>query len=279
MAVRVVVVRTPSDEVELASDRLWQLGVRGIEERATELDGVVELRAVVGGDPAALQRAGGVLAGQWEWYVDDVEEGWSQRWREHARPLQIGEGLLIVPAWLSPPADTGGRIAVSVEPGSAFGLGDHPTTALTLAALERIVAARAPASLLDVGCGTGVLAIAGALLGVAAVRAIDVASVAVEATVDNARRNGVSAVVGVDDTPLALIDDRFDLVVANVLAPALVSMADDLRRCTAAEGRLVVSGILELSHRHVLAALAPMEVERSDAADGWAAVTLRHSSR
>jgi ribosomal protein L11 methyltransferase len=117
---------------------------------------------------------------------------------------------------------------------------------------------------IDVGCGTGVIAVTAAVLQDRPVRAIDVASAAVEATIDNARRNGVGDRVQVDATALADIDDDYDVVVANILAPTLVSLAADLRRVTRPTGRLVISGILAGSHQHVLDALAPMEVERTD---------------
>jgi ribosomal protein L11 methyltransferase len=130
---------------------------------------------------------------------------------------------------------------------------------------------------LDVGCGTGVIAVMAAMSGAGAVRAVDVASAAVEATRDNAVRNGV--VVEVDTASVGELEGEFDLVVANILAPILVELAVDLRRLTAPNGHLVVSGILAEHHEHVLAALAPMTVERTDTLDGWAAVTLRHGGQ
>jgi ribosomal protein L11 methyltransferase len=132
---------------------------------------------------------------------------------------------------------------------------------------------------LDVGCGTGVISVMAALVGGSSVRAIDLASSAVEATLDNAARNGVSDHIEVDTTPAGEIDGAFDLVIANILAPTLIELADDLRRLTGATGRLVISGVLAERHDHVLAALAPMIAERTDTLDGWAAVTLRHPAR
>jgi ribosomal protein L11 methyltransferase len=163
---------------------------------------------------------------------------------------------------------------VSIEPGGAFGLGDHPTTRASLRAVARL--GIAGADVLDVGCGTGVIAVTAALSGARSVRAIDVAAAAVEATIDNARRNGVGEQVTVDATPVTELDGDYDVVVANILAPTLVALADDLRRVTRTDGRLVISGILADAHDHVLAALSPMYVERTEADDGWACVTLRH---
>ncbi len=82
--------------------------------------------------------------------------------------------------------------------------------------------------------------------------------------------------IDADTTPAGDLDGSFHLVVANILAPTLIELAADLRRLTAPDGRLVISGILADRHHHVLTALAPMTVERTDTLDGWAAVTLRH---
>ncbi len=132
------------------------------------------------------------------------------------------------------------RCEVRIEPGGAFGLGDHPTTLLSLRALVRLVDGDEPTEdVLDVGCGTGVLAVTAALLLDRPVRAVDVASAAVEASIDNARRNDVDELVHVDATHLADIEGDYDLVLANILAPTLVALAADLRRVTRPAGRLV----------------------------------------
>ncbi len=289
---RALVVTVGEDDVDVASDVLWQLGVRAVEERpGASSSGVmgrqVELWTAVGDDAAATERAAAALGGRWDHRVvevDAVHEG-AERWREFASPMWVDEGLVIVPAWQESLPPTGASpLVVSIEPGGAFGLGDHPTTLLSLRAVRRVFERStsdrsAVVDVLDVGCGTGVIAVVGALLSERPVRAIDVASAAVEATLDNARRNGVGDRIEVDTTDLAAIDSEHDLVVANILAPALVSLADDLRRVTQQHGRLIVSGILAGSHQHVLRALAPMEVVHTDVLEGWACVELRHPLR
>ncbi len=267
------VVNVPTSDLDLASDALWQLGVRAIEERRDESNDLIELWTAVGDHDDAVARADIALAGRWPWQVIDIMDAAADTWREFARPMWVDDTLVVVPAWREPPG-TDGVIAISIEPGGAFGLGDHPTTLLSLrAALRHVVDG---CHVLDVGCGTGVIAVMAAMLGAGSVRAVDVASAAVEATRDNADRNGVAGVVEVDSTPADDIEGRYDIVVANILAPTLIELADDLQRLTGADGCLVISGVLDDRHDHVVGALAPMVVERTDTLDGWAAVTLRH---
>jgi ribosomal protein L11 methyltransferase len=269
---RAFVVTVPADEVGLASDVLWQLGVRAIEERSDD-DGRVELWTAVGDEADAAQRATAALGERWPTRLVDIVDDAADTWREFAEPMWVDDRLVVVPAWQHQEFDDG-VVTIQIEPGGAFGLGDHPTTLLSLRAARRHLGVGS--RVLDVGCGTGVIAVMAALIGGGSVRAVDVASAAVEATHDNAARNGVADRVDVDATPASGLEGSFDLVVANILAPTLIELADDLRRLTAADGRLVISGILADRHDHVVSALAPMIVERTDTLDGWAAVTLRH---
>lgn len=275
MIVHVTVLTVPAADGELGADRMMTAGAFAVEERALP-DGRVELRGQLADAlPVAAERLGSLPDG-WEVRIDEVDATPADTWREHAEPVAVCDGLVLRPAWL-PPGD-GGAIELAVEPGSAFGLGDHPTTRLCAAAVWRLVPELAsPVELLDVGCGTGILAIAGVVRGATQATGIDIADAAVPATLDNAERNGVADRVEVSTTPLADVAGTYRLVLANILAPALVALAEDLRRVIAPDGRLVISGILAGRHDHVLEALAPLVVVRTDELDGWAAVELAHA--
>jgi ribosomal protein L11 methyltransferase len=266
-----LVVSVPLDDVELESDVLWGLGVVAIEERAGDDPRRIELWTSLG-DDLDVDRDAPALAA-WPSRLVEVDESVADTWRAHALPIEIDTDLVICPAWVDPGERAEGMTVVFIEPSSTFGLGDHPTTRLTLRAMRRVL--RQGHSVLDVGCGSGVLTITAVLSGAASAHGIDISPAAVPTTMANAQRNGVVDRVTVATTPLAEVDGTADVVLANILAPELVAMAADLRRVVAPGGVLIVSGILADRHDHVLAALAPLEVERIDALDGWVAITLR----
>ena len=267
---RILQLTVPAADAELAADRLWQAGAGGVEEIAVTT-GRVGLRSVLAEDDAASRRRLGTLPAGWTLEWVEVPDEPSRAWRDHGAPVRVDEQLVLRPAWL--PALADGRLEVAIEPGGAFGLGDHPTTRLSAAAARRLT--RPGCTVLDVGCGSGVLGIVAAVSGAAQVVGIDIAEAAVEATTENAARNGVADRIAASTTPLAAVDGSFDLVLANVLAPTIVAMADDLRRVLAPGGTLVVSGVLAAAHDHVVDALAPLRVTRTDVLDAWAAVELR----
>jgi ribosomal protein L11 methyltransferase len=187
---------------------MLELFPAGFEE--VDRPGGVELVAYT--DAAGEERVwaffGGVRAA-------DVEGGWEDKWRAFHRPVRVGR-LWVGPPWEAPEA---GALAVVIDPGRAFGTGSHPTTQLCLAALQELE----PTALLDVGCGSGVLAVAGALLGFRPVTAVDVEAPSVEATWANAAVNGVEI-----DVRLVAADDRLpraDLVVANISLESVQELA------------------------------------------------------
>jgi len=164
---------------------------------------------------------------------DDWETAWQKDWKA----MPIGKRLWIRPSFCDPPTD--GRIDIVLDPGMAFGTGQHATTQLCLEAIERIYKRILPTTMLDMGAGSGLLAIAAAKLGVKHVLAMDNDPTAVEACKINATINGVEIESVLDDIPP---NRKFDFVVANILAGPLIDMAPKLAACV--RGTLVLSGIL-----------------------------------
>jgi len=162
---------------------------------------------------------------------------------------------LIVPPWQR--ARDPDRIRLVIRPGQAFGTGHHPSTSGTLSALEDLCGKRHVAQALDVGTGSGILAIAMVKLGVAAVTAIDTDLTAIENAKENARLNRVTAGVRFSTTPLGALRGRFGLIAANILSSTLIRMAPDLKARLRAGGHLALAGILQREAESVANAYAP----------------------
>ncbi len=262
-------VTVPADDAELAADQLLVAGATAVSELARD-DGAVDLLA----DPPAAALASleaYFAAGSLERVVDP-DPGAS--WQEHARVLVVGERLVVRPEWLDPEPVPPGRVEVVVAAADAFGSGAHPTTRLCLELVEALV----PDGdrVLDVGSGSGVLAVAAALLGAGEVRCHDVAPDAVEATARSADRSGVADRVHASIEPVESADlgGTFDLVLANLLIPIIEELGSTLRSAVAPGGHLVLSGVLVDQRDRAVAACAPSVVvdERRDG--DWLALVL-----
>lgn len=183
-------------------------------------------------------------------------EDWSEAWKTHYQPMRIGRRLLIRPLWIDiEPAP--GEIEIALDPGMAFGTGTHPTTQLCLEALERLIE---PAQdVLDLGSGSGILAIAAAKLGARQVLALDIDPLAVAATAENARANGVADKIIAQRGSLENVlggARRFDLVIVNILARVILQLTEQgLGEVVRPGGIAIFSGIIDSQHDEVETAL------------------------
>jgi len=179
------------------------------------------------------------------------QANWAEAWKQHYQPIAVGESLMIVPAWLEQPA--GGRIPIRIDPGMAFGTGTHPTTQLCLQALETA----APRTgdhweVIDLGCGTAILAIAALKLGARHALAVDIDPEAIRAAQENAQTNRVTTNLELGVGSLEEIRSgaytirNACIVMANILAPVLIRLlGEGLGDILADEGVLILSGILQ----------------------------------
>jgi ribosomal protein L11 methyltransferase len=196
-------------------------------------------------------------------YTEVAEENWVQLTQSQFDPIRINERLWIVPSWHSAPDPD--AICLELDPGMAFGTGSHPTTRLCLEWLCANIAGHE--TVLDYGCGSGILGIAAAKLGAKSVLGVDIDDNALVAAGDNAERNGVHIELRHTRAPLT---ETFDRVVANILTNPLCVMAPLLSGRIAPGGRIALSGVLETQAQQVIDAYAPwLQLRVGATQEGW----------
>jgi ribosomal protein L11 methyltransferase len=280
-------VGAPGDLSEGLTNLAWELGALGVVEEEEPGRGA-RLRAFF---PETI--AASALEESVRRYLDGLralgfapaadvrvaalaDENWADAWRVHFKPRAVGRRLLIAPPWDLPAPN--GRIVIEIEPGRAFGTGHHGTTAGCLEALEAAIERDPPSRMLDVGTGSGILAIAAARLGVASVLAVDDDPDAVACAMANAARNHVS-----DRVRCALADaatlrePRVPLVVANLLSAAHRRLAAQYLRSLTPDGTLLLGGILDAEAADLGGALADHGLihRASRSVEGWTTLELR----
>ena len=208
------------------------------------------------------------------------QRDWRTAWHEHFGIVRIraGRGIAIRPPHLAY-EPSGGEVAIDLAPGLAFGTGQHQSTRLALALLAETMAGHTAQHVLDVGTGSGILAIAAATLGAESVTAVDIDPIAVDAARDTARRNGVADRVQVLEGSVPA-NAQYDLVLANLTADLLQGLAEEIATATSSGGRVVASGFLTARSEEVVSALARvgLRVLRTRAEDEWSAALAVKSS-
>lgn len=196
------------------------------------------------------------------------EEDWAEAWKVHYKPLRLGNRLYICPEWINPSTLedlSEDDIIIRLDPGMAFGTGTHPSTQLCLVATEDIVGGRPGLSVLDLGCGSGILSIAAAKLGAAHVLALDIDDLAITSTNENAGRNGVADKIQAQSGSLESLVHaarRFDLALVNILARVIINMCDEgLGQIIRPNGVGVFGGIIYDQVDEVEAALRKTNLE------------------
>lgn len=277
-----VLVDVDADAADETASDLFELGADGVEERdattlvkgapgKTTLVASFASRALADEALEALDRA---LNPRIEEIVGDA---WRDEWKKYFHPFLLCEGLVVAPPWEKYDGALGDARVLELEPGRAFGTGLHETTSLVAQALAKHANELRDQETLDVGCGSGILALVGLVLGAARARAIDNDADVIGVARENAARNGLGEKMEADATPVEEITKRYAVVVANIEAEILASMATSLARCTAAGGLLILSGILAEKRDRVVPAFASFEILEEPARGEWIALVLRKS--
>lgn len=265
------------------SAELFELGAEGVEERdQTTLaksggPGLVTLVASFttrdDAEAAIAELAGRSppIAARYEELVGDA---WRDAWKEHYKPYAIAEGLIVRPPWEPYEAKPGERV-LELEPGRAFGTGLHETTRLVSRALKEHAAELEGAVVLDVGCGSGILALVALALGAARAIAVDNDPEAIDVTRENAARNGKTSELDASTTDLADLEEKAPVVLANIEAKVLIPLARTLAARVAPGGLLLLSGILNTQRDDVRAAYPEMDLLASPSDGEWTLLALR----
>lgn len=271
-----MLVTIPEAAEDDASALLWDLGTLGVEVRAAS-GGATTLLAYFPAEAGLLARVGLGIASIAGARVEasavpDVD--WVERFRENFRGFDVGS-FRIAPPWDRPERIEPGQHLILMDPGRAFGTGTHETTRLCLRALEQLFAERSVASLLDVGTGTGILAIAALQLGAGAATGVENDPEALDNAREHAALNGVAPQLVLGDGARGLEARAYDMVVANITAPLLRERAAEILATARPGGRVILSGLLADEADAVAAAYAHAGPITKSLDGEWACLVVR----
>ncbi len=291
----------PDQAVDLVSQALMDLGCTGITAAEKALDTfIVPTPESLANDPVlrayfvypdnpeklclTVQQTLSGLSGLYPELAEThlnyrqlADHDWASDWQQHFPPFKVGNRLVIHPSWIDWPA-TGSEVVLTLDPGQAFGTGTHATTGLCLEALaNRFESTSPPQRILDVGTGSGILAMAGAALGAKKVVACDIDSEACKVAIENVAKNQLAQQITITDRPLDKITGQYDLVLANILATENIRLATQLVKHLAPQGILVLSGVLIEQEQQILDGFAdfPLTLLTTSHRDEWTCIVYR----
>ncbi|SCJ79606.1 Ribosomal protein L11 methyltransferase [Anaerotruncus sp. 2789STDY5834896] len=204
-----------------------------------------------------------------------AEEDWAFGWKKYYHPLPIGDHLVVCPSWENYDKKPG-EVVVTLDPGMAFGTGTHNTTKLCLELMQPVV--KPGSTVLDIGCGSGILAVSALLCGADSALLCDIDATAVKVARENAALNGVEdRCQFIQGDLAAAVDQQYDLFFANIVADIIIRLLPDVRGHLKPGGRFIASGIVDVRRDEVLAAVAQngLEVEQMAEDGGWVALLCR----
>jgi ribosomal protein L11 methyltransferase len=204
------------------------------------------------------------------------QDDWANNWKQFFKPLPVGNKLIVCPTWEKPPS-TEGRKVLYIDPGMAFGTGGHDTTRLVLETMEKYI--NGGETLLDVGCGSGILSIAALLLGAKRVDGVDIDPLAIKTAEENGRVNGFvpPEYNMVQGNLVDKVKGQYDVIVANIVADAIIELSGDLQPFMNKQGIYITSGIIDTRAGQVLDALdrCGFEVVARYDSGGWVAIVSK----
>lgn len=276
-------VECTPDDADGVSGRLMLLGADGIEQRdASTLvkggpKGVTLVASFTDESLAHQAREEFGDDAKLEWIVGD---DWADAWKAHWKPTRLGERILVVPSWLESEPQPG-DVVLRLDPGRAFGTGQHASTALAVAALERTLSRRKEPLVIDVGCGSGILSFAALFLGAERAVLCDVDADSIEVTRENAALIGLADRVDARVGSTDVLRERAGLVLANIEPSVLIPLAAPIAALVADGGSLILSGILESQRDNVVNAYLPLgfRLDRCEQMGEWVSPELVRVAR
>ena len=203
-----------------------------------------------------------------------LEEDWRNNWKKYFNPMPVGDKLLIRPSWRDD-YDPNGRVVLNIDPGLAFGTGNHETTRLCLEAVERYL--KEGDTVLDVGCGSGILAIASLLLGAGSAVGVDIDETAVKTAKENAEINNVAdRFTAITGELTEKVTGKYNLIVANIVADAIMFLSKGVKEFMTPDTVYIMSGIIDTRADEVISAISPdFEIIEKYEDKGWVCLVAK----